>query len=403
MLKPDSPAPENITSDAQVRGFEVEMRQRGMRDINYTLSILPGYGELQVRTRNGECDMAFAQFYQKAGRASCETDAETCRSLSSLDRDVNGVIRAASLSWEPYRCCANYGPNLFPMDIKALYRATRASQNFFESFFNMVSSAFFVNFLCFTFVVGSLFSHAVWIGERTNNQEQFPPGYFSGIDDSMWWAVTTFTTVGYGDKAPESSFGRGVGAAWMILGVTLSSVLTGHMAAAFSESQTKLTRTINSPSDLQGLRVCGYAATFQSWYLPESLQLGEKVEGASVAECGKFLMDGRVDAVVMDSPIIQFWARTDQRAKSMTDFVLSPPFATEPVSVLYADGFDLADEMDKRFLELFEDVAVRDMYARWFGSIEMGDIGKHTQLAAHMLTHIHLKRVLRLFCAHLTG
>eukprot|EP01043_Picozoa_sp_COSAG02_P067267 COSAG02_NODE_10750_length_1866_cov_0.977363_2_plen_173_part_01 len=133
MLKPDSPAPENITSDAQVRGFEVEMRQRGMRDINYTLSILPGYGELQVRTRNGECDMAFAQFYQKAGRASCETDAETCRSLSSLDRDVNGVIRAASLSWEPYRCCANYGPNLFPMDIKALYRATRASQNFFES------------------------------------------------------------------------------------------------------------------------------------------------------------------------------------------------------------------------------------------------------------------------------
>ena len=71
----------------------------------------------------------------------------------------------------------------------------------------------------------------------------------------------------------------------------------------------------------------------------------------------------------------------------MTDFVLSPSFATEPVSVLYADNFDLADEMDKRFLELFEDVAVRDMHARWFDNIKMGDVGKHTTSYAHADTH----------------
>ena len=50
-----------------------------------------------------------------------------------------------------------------------------------------------------------------------------------GIDtfgDSLWWAVTTVSTVGYGDVVPESSAGRVVGGILMLVGLGLIPVLT---------------------------------------------------------------------------------------------------------------------------------------------------------------------------------
>ena len=50
-----------------------------------------------------------------------------------------------------------------------------------------------------------------------------------GIDtfgDSLWWAVTTVSTVGYGDVVPESAAGRVVGGILMLVGLGLIPVLT---------------------------------------------------------------------------------------------------------------------------------------------------------------------------------
>jgi voltage-gated potassium channel len=41
------------------------------------------------------------------------------------------------------------------------------------------------------------------------------------LSDGLWWAVTTVTTVGYGDRYPTTSMGRGIGVALMLLGITL--------------------------------------------------------------------------------------------------------------------------------------------------------------------------------------
>ena len=57
------------------------------------------------------------------------------------------------------------------------------------------------------------------------------------LPDGLWWAVTTVTTVGYGDTYPKTAIGRGVGVALMLLGISLFSVVTATVAAFFVEER----------------------------------------------------------------------------------------------------------------------------------------------------------------------
>jgi len=51
--------------------------------------------------------------------------------------------------------------------------------------------------------------------------------------DGVWWAVSTMTTVGYGDEFPETTLGRILGMALMIVGIGFIAVLTGAIAERF--------------------------------------------------------------------------------------------------------------------------------------------------------------------------
>jgi voltage-gated potassium channel len=48
--------------------------------------------------------------------------------------------------------------------------------------------------------------------------------------DALWWAVTTITTVGYGDRFPMSSAGRAVAVVLMIAGIAMFGVITATIA-----------------------------------------------------------------------------------------------------------------------------------------------------------------------------
>ena len=81
----------------------------------------------------------------------------------------------------------------------------------------------------FMIVLFSAATLAHWLeGERQ-------PEHFGSIPASLWWAVVTLTTTGYGDVVPQSALGRVIGGLVMLCGISVLALLAGILATGFAE------------------------------------------------------------------------------------------------------------------------------------------------------------------------
>ncbi len=60
-----------------------------------------------------------------------------------------------------------------------------------------------------------------------------PDASITGLGEAPWWAVTTRTTVGYGDLYPVTPLGRMVAASLMVVGISLVGLVTATVANWF--------------------------------------------------------------------------------------------------------------------------------------------------------------------------
>jgi voltage-gated potassium channel len=58
-----------------------------------------------------------------------------------------------------------------------------------------------------------------------------PNANITDIGDALWWAVTTVTTVGYGDRYPTTPEGRSIAVGLMVAGIALLGVVTATLAS----------------------------------------------------------------------------------------------------------------------------------------------------------------------------
>jgi voltage-gated potassium channel len=69
---------------------------------------------------------------------------------------------------------------------------------------------------------------------------------FPDFGTGVWWSIVTIATVGYGDVVPHTAWGRVVGSAVIVVGVTfvslLIAVVTSYFIAAEEEEKAEVER-----------------------------------------------------------------------------------------------------------------------------------------------------------------
>lgn len=79
-----------------------------------------------------------------------------------------------------------------------------------------------------------------------------------GIDDALWWSITTLSTVGYGDLYPITIGGRIVAAATMALGVGILGTFGGTIATMFLDFREQARKGLRALNVKDHLLVLGW-------------------------------------------------------------------------------------------------------------------------------------------------
>ena len=103
----------------------------------------------------------------------------------------------------------------------------------------------------------------LWIALLSLSILLLSAGLISGAEglslkDSLWWAIVTMTTVGYGDISPSGPWGRIIAAVVMVSGIGLLSVLTAAVATQLIEHQSKLERGVKQVREKGHVLLCGW-------------------------------------------------------------------------------------------------------------------------------------------------
>lgn len=68
-------------------------------------------------------------------------------------------------------------------------------------------------------------------------EHEAQPDRFASLFDALWWAISTLTTVGYGDVYPITAGGRAFTAVILVLGLGIVAVPAGLVASALSHTR----------------------------------------------------------------------------------------------------------------------------------------------------------------------
>ena len=75
------------------------------------------------------------------------------------------------------------------------------------------------------------------------SEHQIHPTAFHSIPATMYWAMITPTTVGYGDVTPITASGTFIAVTSVVLGVVVSALITGIVASYFN-AQMEMRKSI---------------------------------------------------------------------------------------------------------------------------------------------------------------
>ena len=189
------------------------------------------------------------------------------------------------------------------------------------------------------FAVGGL----AWLFERRRNSGQFDPKPVRGLLSGFWWAVVTMTTVGYGDKAPITFFGRLIGVVWMFSALILTALFTAQLSATLTSE--RISNRVSALADLARVRV---GIVTDSASVGPLRALGSRPTGFPDVEAGlTALATDKIDAFVHDEAILIYLSDTVEGIE-----IAPLRFAPQDYAIVLPQGASYREAVNRGLLDV---------------------------------------------------
>ncbi|MDR6950943.1 voltage-gated potassium channel [Ancylobacter sp. 3268] len=135
-------------------------------------------------------------------------------------------------AWLPFVLSALWGVNLRTLAILRLMRFVKLARYSpgMQSLFEVLRSERQSLLACLWLLVAAVLiaASAMYVAEGS-----VQPDHMGSIPQAMWWAMSTVTTVGYGDVYPVTPIGRVIAGLTMLTGIIMIALPVGIIATAF--------------------------------------------------------------------------------------------------------------------------------------------------------------------------
>lgn len=320
-----------IKDGDQLTGFSIDLWQEIAMRLNARLSyqILPDVDTCIEAVRSNNADIGVSAFFYTKQR-----DMVIDYTYSTLNAGLGIMVRG--------RAGSEVG-------------RVRPLPDWFALMFSQSAGIWLVA----TLIIIIIPAHLAWLFDRGNEDGVSPTKrYFPGIFHSLFWAFTVLLS--QGQTMPKNWFARFLAGIWMFAGVIFVALYTAQLAALLTAEQIR--GSINGPSDLPGKQI-GTVVSTAADYL-RRINADVRVF-PSTDKMFQALIDSEIDAVVLDAPVLDYYATHQGRGRVTR---VGSEFDKNDLGFVVALGSPLRKRVSNQLLALHEDGTYQRIYAKWFGS-----------------------------------
>ncbi|XP_068727262.1 uncharacterized protein [Montipora capricornis] len=152
----------------------------------------------------------------------------------------------------------------------------------------------------FTLLTALLAGIIIWFLDSNCNEQHFPRPFLKGAAEGFWWSFISMTTVGYGDRCPQSAPAKIFAMAWFLIGLVIFAVFMGSLTTTLTLTIVRKGSTLNSVTDDGKVAVISSSPE----YLLAVNKFRDKITvGSSFPDLSsmlKALQSGNVSSVLLD-------------------------------------------------------------------------------------------------------
>ena len=199
-------------------------------------------------------------------------------------------------------------------------------------------------FLFILSIVGTL----LWLAERKKSPEQFPSEPLDGIGNGMWLAVVTMSTVGYGDKAPVTLWGRIITGTWIVVSIIFATSMVAGIASTLTLSSLG-TSTVTNIEQLANKKSTTLVGSPSTLFLKENK--AKVIDSNTLEEAVGKLKAKEVEAIVYDRPQLLYYIKQHQDDNL---FIAKAEYYKQGYGFAFPINSTLVYEVNRALLELSE-------------------------------------------------